>query len=115
MLQLREQHQLTTEVLTLPGWFDRRITPGIQILILLAQKTDGYHLILDFSRVTTIDSLSLRRLFRWYRNMNSDHVQVSIVKPLVPIWTPFHVWHVSDCVQIYSSLEEATWHSTAYS
>ncbi len=116
MIQLREQHQLTTEVLTLTGWFDRRITPGIQVLILLAQKTDHkQHLILDFSRVTTIDSLSFRRFFRWYHNMKSDHVQVSMVKPPAPIWTPFHVWHVSDHVQIYSSLEEATWQSTAYS
>ena len=116
MLQVREQqHPHTTEVLTLAGRFDRRMTPGLQVLILLAQKTGGYHLILDCSHITSIDELSFRRFFRWYRKMKSDHVQVSIVKPLAPIWTQFHLWHASEAVQVYASLEEATWDCTAYS
>ena len=114
MLQVHEQHPCTTEVLSLTGRFDRRITPGIQVLILLAQKTDGHHLILDFSCVTHIDSHSFRQFFRWYDNMKSEQVQVSLVKPREPIWTQYHVWHASELVQIYTSLEEATWNTTAY-
>ena len=114
MVQVHEQHPYTTEVLTLNRRFDRRITPGIQILILLAQKTGHPHLILDFSHVTNIDSPDFRKFFRWYDNMKSDQVQISLVKPREPIWTPDHVWHASELVQIYSSLEEATWNTTAY-
>ncbi len=115
MLQAREQYQHATEVLTLAGPFDRRITPGIQILILLANKIDGYHLILDCSHVTDIDPNSFRRFFHWYRTMKADHLQVSLVKPQATIWTQFHVWHATDVVQVYATLEEATWDSTSYS
>ena len=115
MFQVCTKKQHTTEVLTLAGPFDRRITPGIQILILLAQNTPDYHLILDCSHITSIDPLSFRRFIRWYRNNKSEHVKVSIVQPLAPILKQFHVWHVSEYVQIFSSLEEATWDSTAYS
>ncbi len=114
MFQVREQHPYTTEVLTLTGPFDRRITLGIQILILLAQKTGQSQLILDFSNITSIDSHNFRKFFRWYANMKSNQVEVSLVKPQEPIWTQFHVWHASELVQIYSSLEEATWNTTAY-
>jgi len=112
MLQVREQYQDTTEVLTLTGQFDRRITPGLQVLILLAQKTGRDHLILDFSHVTDIDSTSFHRLFRWYHTMKSDHLKVSLVIPRSPIWSQFHLWHVSKVVQVYASLHEATWDST---
>jgi len=116
MLQVREQpHPHTTEVLTLVGRFDRRLTPGLQVLILLAQKSGCYHLILDFSQIIDIDSRSFRRFFHWYHSMKSDHLQVSLVKPQATIWTPFHLWHVSELVNIHVSLEEATWNSTAYS
>ncbi len=114
MLQVYEQHACATEVLTLPGRFDRQITPGIQIPILLAQQTGQSQLILDFSSVTNIHSHIFRRFFRCYDNMKSDQLQVSLVKPPEPIWTPFHEWHAAELVQIYSSLEEATWQTTAY-
>ena len=90
MLQVREQHHHTTEVLTFTGSFDRRITPGIQVLILLAQKTDGHHIILDCSHITNIDSTSFRKFFHWYRTMKADHLQVSLVKPQATIWTQSH-------------------------
>ena len=114
MLQVSEQQHHTTKVFTLTGQYGRRTTPGIQVLILAAQKTGSHHIILDFSGVTEIDSTSFQRLFSWYHNMKSDHVQVSIVKPPAPIWTPYLLWHVSESVQMYASLEEATWGSTAY-
>jgi anti-anti-sigma factor len=115
MFQVREQYQHTTEVLTLTGQFDRRITPGIQVLILLAQKTGPCHFILDCSHITDIDSSSFRRFFHWYRTMKADHLQVSLVKPQATIWTQFHLWHASEVVQVYGTLEEATWDSTGYS
>ena len=116
MFQVREQQpSLTTEVLTLAGRFDRRLTPGLQVLILLAQKSGRHHLILDCSHITYIDSHSFRRFFRWYRHIKSDHLQVSIVQPLAPILTQFHTWHASELVRIYTSLEESAWDSTAYS
>ncbi len=114
MIQIHEQLPSTTEVLTLTGSFDRQITSGIQILIMLTQKTAQAQLILDFSRVTDIDSRSFRRFFLWYSNMKSSQMQVSLVKPREPIWTQYHVRHASEFVQIYSSLEEATWNTTAY-
>jgi anti-anti-sigma regulatory factor len=115
MLQDCEQHHHTTEVLTLAGRFDRRISPGIQILILLAQKTGPCHFILDCSHITDIDSLSFRRFFRWNHNMKSDQLQVSLVKPLVPILKKFLLWNVSESVQIYATLEDATWNNSVYS
>ena len=116
MLQVREQqHPHTTEVVTLARRFDRRMTPGLQVLILLAQKTGIYHLILDFSHITDIDSRNVRRFIHWYHSMKSDHLQASLVKPQATIWTQFHLWHLSELVQIHVSLEEATWNSTAYS
>lgn len=114
MLQDCEQYPHTTEVLPLAGRFDRRITPGLQVLIMLAQKKGPCHIILDCSHITHIDSTSFRRFFCWYHTMKVDQLRVSLVKPLAPIWTQFHAWHVSECVQVYPSLEEATWHSTAY-
>ena len=87
------------------------MTPGLQVLILLAQKTGCSQLILDCSQVTDIDSNSFRRFFRWYHSMKSDQLQVSMVKPLAPILTQFHLWYISEFVQVYASLEEATWDS----
>ena len=72
-------------------------------------------LILDCSHITDIDSSSFRRFFHWYHTMKFDHPQVSLVKPQASIWTQFHLWHVSEGVQVYASLEEATWYGTAYS
>lgn len=114
MLQNYEQYLCTTEILTLTGRFDRRLTSGLQILILLAQQTGQSRFILDFSSTTDIDANSFRRFFRWYRTIKSDQVQVSLVRPRESIWTQFHVWHSSEIVQIFSSLEEATWKTTAY-
>ena len=81
MIQVRELHPPTTEVLTLTGPFDRRMMPGLQVLILLAQKTAHHHLILDCSQVTNIDSGSFQRFFSWYRTMKAEHLLVSLVKP----------------------------------
>ncbi len=105
MLQVGEQQHHTTKVFTLTGRYGRRTTPGIQVLILAAQKTGSHHIILDFSGVTEIDSTSFQRLFSWYHNMKSDHVQISIVKPTAPIWTLFHLWHVSESVQRYAWIQ----------
>ncbi len=115
MFRIHQQHPYTTEILTLPSSFDRRITPGLQILILLAQKTSHSQLILDFSCVSNIDSTSFRRFFSWYDTIKSDQVRVGLVKPQAPLWTQFHVWHASELAQIYFSLEQATWNTTAYS
>jgi len=115
MFQVQDQHPHTTEVLTLTEEFDCRITPGLQVLILSAQQSGRSHLILDFSNVTDIDSNSFRRFFCWYRNIMSDQLQISLVKPRAPIWTQFHSWHASDFVQGYASLQEATWNSAGYS
>ena len=115
MLQVSEQQHHTTKVFTLTGQYGRRTTPGIQARILGAKEMGIHHIILDFSRVTEIDSTSLSKLFSWYHNMKSDHVQVSMVKPPAPIWTPYYLLHVPYSVQIYASLEEVTWGSTAYS
>jgi len=107
MFQVREQHHHTTEVLTLTGPFDRRSTAGIQILILAAQNTGCHHIVLDFSRVTEIDSTSLSKLFLWCHNMKPHQGEVCVVKP--PPYIRYHEdWaHLSEIVPIYGSLDEA--------
>ena len=65
MLQVREQNQHQTKVLTLTGQFNRNTTSGIQARILAAQETGCHHIILDFSGVTGIDSTGLGELFLW--------------------------------------------------
>ncbi len=114
MLQVREQQHHTTKVFTLTGQYGRRTTPGIQVLILAAQKTGSHHIILDFSGVTEIDATGLGELFLWYHHMRPlmiPHlVQISVVKP--PPYIRYHLdWsHISEIVPIYASEEEAMEH-----
>ena len=115
MLQVREQQHHSTKVLTFTGQFGRREMPGIQVLILAAQQSGSYHIILDFSGVTEINSTSLHKLFLWYQNMKPSQVQVSMVIPPTPIWNQFDMGHISELVPIYASTEEATWNNVACS
>lgn len=115
MLQVREHQHHTTRVLTLTGPFDRKTTPGIQVLILAAQQTGSHHIVLDFSCVTEIDSTSLRKLFLWYHNLKPYHVQVSMVTPPTPLWNQVDMGHVSALIPIYASQEEATWNNVPFS
>ena len=115
MLQVSEQQHHTTKVFTLTGRYGRRTTPGIQVLILAAQKTGSHHIILDFSGVTEIDSTGLGELFLWYHNMRPHHVQISIVKPPTYIRTHLDWSHISEIVPIYASEEEAMGHAGAFS
>jgi len=103
MLQVREQVHHQTKVFALTGQFGRRTMPGLQVLILEAQKTGSHHIVLDFSGVTEIDSTSLSNLFLWCHNMRSVLVQISIVKPPAQIWYQLNLEHVSEIVPIYAS------------
>ena len=110
MLQVREQHHYHTKVFTFTGKFCRKTIPGIQILILAAQKTGYHHIILDFSGVTEIDSTGLDELFLWYHNMKPHHVQISVVKPQPYIRYHLDWAHLSEIVPIYASEEDALKH-----
>ena len=102
------------KVLALTGQFCRNTNTGIQARILGAKQMGYHHIILDFSRVTEIDSTSLRKLFLWYHHMRPlmiPHlVQISVVKP--PPYIRYHLdWsHISEIVPIYASEEEAMEH-----
>ena len=107
MLQVREQNQHQTKVLTLTGQFKRNTTSGIQAQILAAQETGCQHIILDFWGINEIDSTSLGELFLWYHNMRPHRVQISIVKPQDHIRNHLDLAHLSEIVPIYTSEEEA--------
>ena len=115
MPQSREQPQHMTQVLTLTGQFGRRTVPGIQVLILMAEKTGSSHIVLDLSHVTEIDLASLRKVMLWSHHLTSHRVQVSIVKPLAPIFNNKDMRRLSEFVSIYPSLEKATWNNSTYS
>jgi anti-sigma B factor antagonist len=115
MLQVREQTQHQTKVLTLTGQFNRNTTSGIQARILAAQETGCHHIILDFSGVTEIDSTGLGELFLWYHNMRPHRVQISIVKPQDHVRNHLDWAHLSEIVPIYASEEEAVEHPGACS
>ena len=107
MLQIREQQQHQTKVITLTGQFNRDTKTEIQMLILGAKEMGFPHIILDFSGVTEIDSPSLSELFLWYHNMKPHNVQISVVKPL-----PYIQYHsdwadLSEIVPIYASEKDA--------
>ena len=111
MLQVREQQQQQTKVLTLTGQFCRNTTTGIQALILGAKEMGCHHIILDFSQVNGIDSTSLGELLLWYHNLPPRHVQISVVKPQ-PYIHYFVDWaHLSEIVSIYASEEDAVEHT----
>ena len=111
MLQVREQNQHQTKVLTLKGPFNRNTTSGIQARILASQETGCHHIILDFSGVTEIDSTGLGELFLWYHNMRPHQVQISILKPQDHVRNHLDWAHLSEIVPIYTSEEEAVEHT----
>jgi len=115
MLQVREQQHHQTKVLTLTGQFTRDTTKGIQARILGAKEIGCHHIILDFSRVTRIDSTGLRELFLWYHHMKPYNVEVSVVKP-----SPYIRYHsdwlpLAEIVSIYQSEEDAVEYAGACS
>jgi anti-sigma B factor antagonist len=111
MLQVREQNQHQTKVLTLTGQFKRNTTSGIQARILAARETGCHHIILDFWGVTEIDSTGLGELFLWYHNMRPHRMQISIVKPQDQVRNHLDWAHLSEIVPIYTSEEEAVEHA----
>ena len=107
MLQVREKSQHQTKVFILTGQFCRKTTRGIQAKILGAKETGHYHIILDFSEVTQIDSTGLGELFLWYHHMRPHQVQICIVNPPKAIRKSLHQMHISEIVPIYNSKHEA--------
>jgi len=105
MLQVREQQQ--TKILALTGQFTHDTKIDIQMLILAAKETGYQHIVLNFSRVTEIDSTSLSELFLWYHNIKPNHPPISVVKP--PSYMRYHSdWlHLEEIVSIYASEKEA--------
>lgn len=113
MLQVREQHHTHSKVISLAGQFSRHTTTGIQARILSAKESGYYHIILDFSGVTEIDSTGLGELFLWYHNMRPHHVQISIVKPPTSIRNHLEWSHLSEIVPIFESEQDAIEHTNA--
>lgn len=107
MLQVREQQQYHTKILTLTGHFTRDTTMGIQARILGAKEARCQHVILDFSGITEIDARGIGELLYWYHNMKPYYVEVSIVNPPTPIWNQLELGYVSEFVPIYESEQEA--------
>lgn len=81
MLEVRVTKYPHTTLLALTGHFDHHSIAGIEIFILGAKKLGYKHVILDFSGVTDIDSISLQHLFYWYHTMKPHRVSLRIVNP----------------------------------
>jgi anti-sigma B factor antagonist len=115
MIQVHEQIDHHTTVLTLTGRFDQHATVGIKALILGAKEQGCQHVILDFSGISGIDSVGLGELFLWHHQMKRQNLHISIVNPSSHIQEALDRAHISDLVPIFTSQEEAIKHHEASS
>jgi anti-anti-sigma factor len=67
------------------------------------KKLGCEHIILDFSRVTGIDSIVLGHLFMWYHKMQPHHVKLSMRNPSPRIREILEQSHIADIIPIVSS------------
>ena len=110
MLQVHEQRQVQTNVISLPWQLNRRTKTALQSQIIAAQKTVSQHLILDFSDVRKIDSCELHDLFLWYHKLKSQHLTISVIN--LPSQLRYHEdWtYLAEIVAIFRSLDDALEH-----
>jgi anti-anti-sigma factor len=81
MLHIRQIKYPHTTLFKLTGQFDHQSSVGIETLVLGAHELGFRQVILDFSDVTSIDSISLRHLCTWYDKIHPHHVKLTIANP----------------------------------
>lgn len=81
MLHIRQIKSSQTTLLKLTGQFDHQASIGIESLVLGAHELGFKQVILDFSEVTSADSISLQHLVRWYEKIQPFHVKLTIANP----------------------------------
>lgn len=115
MLQIREQVDPFTTILTFTGQLELESIIGIKALILGAKEQGCQHVILDFSGISEISWFGLAQLFLWYQEMKLHYLHVSIVNPSSDIQEVLERTPFSNIVPIFTSQEEAIKHHKASS
>lgn len=107
MLQVCEQRQVQTRVISLPKRLDCKTKTSLQSQIIAAQEIVSQHFILDFSEVREIVLSELHDLFHWYHKLKAQHLTISVVK--LPSHLRYHEdWtYLAEIVSIYRSLDDA--------
>ena len=104
MLQVRENLNHQTTLITLTGQFDRQSTIGIGDLILRTKDMRCPHIMLDFTGITGIDSVGLGLLFLWFHRLKAHHIGLSILGPSPTVQATLESWHIPDCIPVFASI-----------
>lgn len=103
----------TTRVLTLSGHLDSLQTLRLEEIIEQAQQGTCRHVILNLSKVATMDLGGVGNLFTWYHALHINQVRLSIVAPSPMVRNTMESLHLADLISIYSSIPEAISHHPA--
>lgn len=103
----------TTRVLTLSGHLDSLQTLRLEEFIEEAQQGTCRHVILNLSRVATMDLGGVGNLFTWYHALHINQVRLSIVAPSPMVRNTMESLHLTELISIYSSIPEALSHHPA--
>ncbi|MFZ1746601.1 MAG: STAS domain-containing protein [Nitrospirales bacterium] len=100
----------TTRVLTLSGHLDALHTLRLEEIIEEAQQGTCRHVILNLSKVATMDLGGVGNLFTWYHALHINQVCLSIVAPSPMVRNTMESLHLTELISIYSSIPEAISH-----
>lgn len=103
----------TTRVLTLSGHLDSLQTLRLEEFIEEAQQGTCRHVILNLSKVATMDLGGVGNLFTWYHALHINQVRLSIVAPSPMVRNTMESLHLTELISIYSSIPEALSHHPA--
>ncbi|WNM57953.1 STAS domain-containing protein [Candidatus Nitrospira allomarina] len=103
----------TTRVLTLSGHLDSLQTLRLEEFIEEAQQGTCRHVILNLSKVPTMDLGGVGNLFTWYHALHINKVRLSIVAPSPMVRNTMESLHLTELISIYSSIPEAISHHPA--
>lgn len=103
----------TTRVLTLSGHLDSLQTLRLEEIIEEAQQGTCRHVILNLSKVATMDLGGVGNLFTWYHALHINQVRLSIVAPSPMVRNTMESLHLTELISIYSSIPEAISHHPA--
>ncbi len=107
MMTVREHVRNDTKVLELSGRFDTHSKVGLEVIILGAKEIGCHHIILNFSKLTWIDSVGLGQLFLWYHRMKPEPIHLSIVSPQPPVQLLLEQANLSQVVPVFETEDEA--------
>ncbi|MGP0594215.1 STAS domain-containing protein [Nitrospira sp. T9] len=71
------------------------------------------HVILNLSKVATMDLVGVGNLFTWYHALHINQVRLSIVAPSPMVRNTMESLHLMELISIYLSIPEAIRHHPA--